>query len=407
MKQAEVVVAGHICLDVIPKLYERKDRARSLLDPGQLVVVGPAVMSTGGAVSNAGLALHRLGIRTVLMGKVGDDLFGGKVLDILRGQDPALAEGMSVRRGEPTSYSVVISPPGVDRMFLHCSGTNDTFGAGDVDYDRLSGAKLFHFGYPPIMKRIYSGGGRELERLLRRVRKHNVTTSLDMSMPDPESESGRVDWKSFLKRVLPYVDVFIPSFDEILFMLDRRLFAQLKRKAGTRDMVSVANGEMLSSVGEKLLNMGAAVVGIKLGDQGLYLRTTDDEIRLSKAGRCFSASLDQWTGRELLAPVFRVKVVGTTGSGDSTIAGFIAGLVKRLSPQDVLTAAVAVGASNVEKADAVSGVPSWARLRRRIDSGWKRSRTALNLEGWKWNRRDSLWSGIKDKSQTNSKERRS
>ncbi|HQT91464.1 MAG TPA: carbohydrate kinase family protein [Candidatus Kryptobacter bacterium] len=403
-KKAEVVVAGHICLDVIPKLYERKDGARTLLDPGQLVVVGPAVMSTGGAVSNAGLALHRLGIPTVLMGKVGDDLFGGKVLDILRGHDRALAESMSVTPGEPTSYSIVISPPGVDRMFLHCSGTNDTFGAGDVDYDRLSDAKLFHFGYPPIMRRIFSAGGRELERLLIRVRKHNVTTSLDMSMPDPESESGRVDWKSFLKRVLPYVDVFIPSFDEILFMLDRGSFAQLKRKAGSRDMLSVASGEMLSSIGEKLLNMGAAVVGIKLGNEGLYLRTTADPDRLSKAGRCFSANMDQWTGRELLAPVFKVKVVGTTGSGDSTIAGFIAGLVKGLPPQDVLTAAVAVGASNVEKADAVSGVPSWSELRRRIDAGWRRNRTGLNLPGWKWNRRDSVWSGITDKSQTINKE---
>lgn len=399
-----MVVAGHICLDVIPKLYERKDVARTLLDPGQLVVVGPAVMSTGGAVSNAGLALHRLGIPTVLMGKVGDDLFGGKVLDILRGHDPALTEGMSVTPGEPTSYSIVISPPGVDRMFLHCSGTNDTFGAGDVDYDRLNEAKLFHFGYPPIMRRIYSGGGRELEYLLKRVRKHNVTTSLDMSMPDPESASGRVDWKSFLKRVLPHVDVFVPSFDEILFMLDRELFGRLKRKAGNHHLVDVANGELLSSIGEKLLDMGAAVVGIKLGDQGLYLRTTDDPDCLSRAGRCFSTNVDQWTGRELLAPVFRVKVVGTTGSGDSTIAGFIAGLVKRLPPQDVLTAAVAVGASNVEKADAVSGVPSWTSLRRRIDGGWKRSRTRLELTGWKWNRRDSVWSGIKDKSQTNNKE---
>ncbi len=402
-KKAEVVVAGHICLDVIPKLYAREGGASTLLDPGQLVVVGPAVLSTGGAVSNAGLALHRLGIATVLMGKVGDDLFGGNVLGILRAHDPALAEGMRVTCGEPTSYSIVISPPGVDRMFLHCSGTNDTFGAGDVDYDRLSGAKLFHFGYPPIMRRIYSGGGRELEHLLIRVRKHNVTTSLDMSMPDPESESGRVDWRSFLKRVLPYVDVFIPSFDEILFMLDRRLFGKLKHKAGIHDLVSIANGDLLSLIGEKLLNMGAAVVGIKLGDQGLYLRTTDDPDRLSKAGGCFSANMDQWIDRELLAPVFKVKVVGTTGSGDSTIAGFIAGLVKGLPPQDVLTAAVAVGASNVEKADAVSGVPSWTRLRRRIDGGWKRSRTRLKLAGWKWNRRHSVWLGIKDKSQTNIK----
>lgn len=402
-----MVVAGHICLDVIPGLHERRNGTRGLLEPGQLVVVGPAVMSTGGAVSNAGLALHKLGIPTVLIGKVGNDLFGGAVLDLLRKHDPALTDGMIVVDGESTSYSIVISPPGIDRMFLHCAGTNDTFGARDVDYSRIVRAKVFHFGYPPIMRRIYSDGGRELEQLFLSVRRIGVTTSLDMSMPDPESESGRVDWRAFLKRVLPHVDVFLPSFEETLFMLDRRLFDQLRVKSGDRDMISAADERLLSSIGEELLRMGAAVVGLKLGSHGLYMRTTDDRNRLARAGRGFTGLVDEWTGRELLAPVFSVKVSGTTGSGDSTIAGFIAGLVKGLSPEGVLTAAVAVGACNVEKADAVSGVPSWTKLRRRIVKGWKRVKPGLRLSGWKWNRTHSVWVGITDSSRTNKKEKRS
>ena len=48
--------------------------------PGRLLQIGPATFSTGGPVSNTGLALHRLGIATRLMGKVGDDLLGQAAL---------------------------------------------------------------------------------------------------------------------------------------------------------------------------------------------------------------------------------------------------------------------------------------------------------------------------------------
>ena len=218
---AQVVVAGHICLDVIPTFEARGGGLDTLLIPGKLVEVGPAVASTGGAVSNTGLALHRLGIPTKLIGKVGDDLFGTAILDLLRHYDDALADGMVIGRGESSSYTIVINPPGVDRIFLHSSGTNDTFGPDDVDIDQLAGAQIFHFGYPPVMRRMYANRGVELATLMERMKVEGLTTSLDMAYPDPASEAGQVDWMALLERVLPYVDVFLPSLDEILFMLDR------------------------------------------------------------------------------------------------------------------------------------------------------------------------------------------
>jgi len=45
---------------------------------------GAATVSTGGAVSNTGIALHRLGVPTRLMGKVGDDILGRAIPDVLR-----------------------------------------------------------------------------------------------------------------------------------------------------------------------------------------------------------------------------------------------------------------------------------------------------------------------------------
>ncbi|MBN1812310.1 MAG: carbohydrate kinase family protein, partial [Anaerolineae bacterium] len=97
--------------------------------PGHLVEVGPAAIATGGAVSNTGLALHKLGIPTRLMGKVGDDLLGQAVRQVVATHGGDLVDGMVIDRTASTSYTIIINPPGVDRAFLHFPGANDTFGA--------------------------------------------------------------------------------------------------------------------------------------------------------------------------------------------------------------------------------------------------------------------------------------
>ncbi len=385
----EIVAAGHICLDMIPMFPDLGVGLSDLLTPGKLVNVGPLTTSTGGPVSNTGLALHRLGFATRLMGKVGDDVVGRAILDIIQSYGPALAEGMIVTRESPSSYTVVISPPGVDRIFLHCPGANDTFGAEDVDYTKLMGARLFHFGYPPLMKRMYADGGRELSLLLQRVKSLGLTTSLDMARPDPNSEAGRADWPAILARALPYIDLFLPSFDEILFMLDRSRFEAMTNRDD--DLNAQAELELLHGLAEELIGMGAAMVGFKLGTQGLYLLTTQNVARLEALGACVPAEPKKWAGQELLAPCFVVDVVGTTGSGDCTIAGFLGGLLKGFSLEAIMTSAVAVGACNVEQADALSGIPSWSIVEERIRTGWARRESAISSKGWQWESEKQIW----------------
>ena len=301
------------------------------LTPGALLQMGPAIISTGGAVSNTGLALHQLGLKTRLMGKVGADLFGRAVLDLLEQRSPEIAEGMIVDSRITTSYSVVISPPQTDRTFLHHSGANDTFTVADIPLTQLDGARLFHFGYPTLMRSIYADGGAEMESIFKLAKAKGLKTSLDMSLPDPASEAGRVDWTSWLQRVLPHVDIFLPSLDETRLML--------------------RTAESPSAIAAKLHAWGAGTVGLKMGAEGLFCR---------------------WAEREYHAPCFEVEVVGTTGSGDSTIAGFLAGFLHNLPPEDVMTMAVAVGACCCEAPDATSGIRSWEETRRRVSGGWKR-----------------------------------
>lgn len=356
-----IVVAGHLCLDIIPA-FDASAAGTPLFAPGKLVKVGSAVLATGGAVSNTGIALHRLGLPTRLMGKIGDDLFGRAVLDLVRAVSPALAAGMIVDAAADTSYTVVINPPGQDRMFLHCPGANDTFVAADVDLAKVEDAHIFHFGYPPIMRRMFLDDGAQLAALLANVRRAGVMTSVDMALPDPSSEAGQVDWRAVLARILPLADIFLPSLEEIAFMLDRPRFDQMNATHGW----STVDMAWLHQLTDELLAMGAAIVGLKLGDQGLYVCTTADRARLAGTGRAAPAALDDWCGRTLHVPCFHVPVAGTTGAGDCTIAGFLAGLTKGLTFAETVNAAVAVGAFNVESADATSGIPDWPAVAARM-----------------------------------------
>lgn len=393
--KADVIVAGHICLDLIPDLGHAGLAAITV--PGALVNVGGAVLSTGGTVANSGLALHRLGIATKLMGKIGDDPFGRLILDALGGYGPDMTDGMIVSAGEQSSYSIVISPRGADRIFLHCPGTNDTFRADDVSDESLAGAKLLHFGYPPLMKEMYSNDGRELEKLLARAKTKGLTVSLDMSRPDPDSPAGQVDWRSVLKRVLPYVDLYLPSWEETVFMLGAN-GSGFGTGAGEHSDI---NTQALAHMAGQLLEMGAAVVGIKIGEEGLYVRTTDQAERLRQFGAAMPSPIAAWEARELLTPCFEATVAGTTGAGDSTIAGFLCGFLYGLPPEDTMTAAVAVGACSVEALDATSGIVPWPAVVRRIEQGWRRRTPALRMEGWTMGTNGCCWVGPYDKHRLN------
>ena len=206
------------------------------------------------------------------------------------------------------------------------------------------------------MRRMYEENGAELRGMFSRAQSCGVTTSLDMSHIDPSSAAGAVDWRVWLANVLPVVDVFLPSIDETLAML---------RRSDAPDGAGFSV-EFLRGVCDELLELGATIVGLKLGEQGLYLRTST-----GAADRVHEGAAE-WNDAEIFAPCFQVDEAGTTGAGDCTIAGFIAAMREGASPEEAATMAVAVGAASVEAPDATSGVPTWDVLRDRIDGGWSR-----------------------------------
>ena len=392
--EREAIVAGHICLDVFPTL----SGGSVVYKPGQTIEAGPVIFSTGGAVSNTGLALHKLGVSTGLMGKVGSDLFGQAILQIIESHGPGLSEGMVVAPEESSSYSIILSPPNADRMFIHAPGCNATFGADDVRYDTLKQVRLFHFGYPPLMERMYANNGAELVTIFQRVKAMGIITTLDLAIPDPNSTAGRADWHAILSATLPHVDVFLPSAEEILLMLRRSLFDQLAANAHSNRPLEQMGPDIISELGQVLLDMGTKIVVLKIGDRGLYLRTANAAI-LARMGSSSIVDVAAWSDRELWAPCFATQVAGTTGSGDTTIAGFLMGLLRGMAPEETLQAACAVGACNVEAVDALSGIRSWPETAERIAAGWPRLPIALDLAeaGWLWDGTREVWIGPVDR----------
>lgn len=375
-----VVVAGHLCLDIFPDLNPlAPSDLPALCRPGRLQQIGPITFSTGGSVANTGLALHRLGIPVRLMGKVGADTLGRVVLEIIRAHRADLADGLFLDAASTTSYSLILSVPGVDRIFWHHPGANDTFCADDIDYAAVAEAAIFHLGYPPLMRRLFSRDGAEMARLFRRVQESGVITTLDMALPDPTSPGGQANWPAIYRAVLPHVDIFLPSLEELLFTLDRPLYQQLLA-AGAGDLLSQATPELLSDMGARLLALGVKMVVLKLGARGLYLHTASSSA-LSGLARPGWLNPQTWGDVGLWQPCFQVQVVGTTGAGDATIAGFLSGLLRGLSPDETVTAALAVGACNVEAHDALSGLRSWEETLARISAGWPRLRAGQGVVG--------------------------
>jgi sugar/nucleoside kinase (ribokinase family) len=100
----------------------------------------------------------------------------------------------------------------------------------------------------------------------------------------------------------------------------------------------------------------------------MYLRTGKPEL-FHRLGR-LNLNIQEWSNQDIWMPAFEVKVVGTTGAGDSAYAGFMAALLRNSSPIDALRLACAVGACNVEAPDATSGIRTWADTEARLATDW-------------------------------------
>jgi sugar/nucleoside kinase (ribokinase family) len=320
----EIVVAGHICVDLSPRLG-----ASARIDPGALIDTGPLRISLGGCVANTGLALADLGSDVRLHATVGDDELGAIVASRIAAQ-PRLHPALEVTDRAATSYSVVVEPEGLDRTFWHHTGANEVFTG---EHLAVGGADLVHLGYPPLLPGIVADGGAPLAALLERVRRHGATTSMDLAVVDPSSTVGALDWEAILRRTLPLTDVVSPSVDDLRSALGTSLLPADTAPSPRAQAAAFA---------ELLLAWGAGVVAISAGEDGLVVRAAGAE-RLRQAGRMLGPLAEAWADAALLAPPIPAPAfVSTNGAGDASTAGLLFAMSRGAGPE---AAADAAGAS--------------------------------------------------------------
>ena len=392
-KDLEIVAAGHTCLDLIPAftIEGEVDKMTDVLVPGKMINMGKCVVVGGGPVTNAGVSIRRLGVKTELIGKIGNDDFGQQILRWYEEHEGHF-QGIKVADGESTSYTIAICIPGIDRFYLHHCGANDTFGYEDMSFDLVKRAKLMLFGYPPWMKKLYENTGAELTKILKKTKELETTTALDLSIPDVSGYGDKIDWLSILEKWIPLSDIMVPSAEELFYFLYKKAFLEKKANLGPKEgVLDHMTVKEISTLGKDLIDMGTAIAMVKCGHRGLYIRTAGPD-RLREMGAAGCGNLENWANRELWFPVYEEeKFVGALGSGDSAIAGFLSAFVWKQSIESCLRYANAAGSMNVTVPDGLTWNKGFDDLTKRIKAGWKTKSLTIDEPGWKYER--DFWVG--------------
>ncbi len=273
--------------------------------PGSEERVSSISMHTGGGGALCALGVAKLGLRPALWGIIGDDPLGKFLEDELAGAGVTtfLSHDPEARTGVSIAFN-----PETDRSFLTYDGSCTDFSIGKLDSSLLERTKHVHLtGYRGQVNHD------DVLGIVEKARAAGCTVSLDIGWDD----TG--EWHDRIFEVIDRVDLFFCNRIEAL---------NYTRKADTGEALKV------------LASLGAMSV-IKLASEG-------------------AIALER--GRVVSSPAFPVKVVDTTGAGDSFNAGFLFGWLSRLSTADCLCLGNACGGLSVTKAGGNSAFPRASEL---------------------------------------------
>jgi sugar/nucleoside kinase (ribokinase family) len=367
-----IVVAGLVCIDITPEFnYNTKLDLSSCFQPGKLIRTKGVTVSAGGAVANTGLALAKLGAKVHLMYMVGNDSFGEMVSKQLNQYHVSTTPLKTDKAA--TSYSVILAFPGYDRIILHDVGANDILSADDFDYDVIHDACIFHFGYPQSMRKFYINNADELVYMYKRVHNMGVATSLDMALADMSSESSRIDWKHALKNLMPYVDIFAPSLEELCQSMDLEQYKIWNNESyqNGKTILDLIPNDYIEYLANQLISWGARIVLIKCGTRGMYLQTAS-QAAINQIGGGLTENLKGWGNQHFWMPCFRVdRVCSGTGAGDTSIAGFLYSIQRGYPIKRCVEIAAATGALCVTSYDTLSNIVSIDEINQKIKDGWE------------------------------------
>jgi sugar/nucleoside kinase (ribokinase family) len=290
---AGIIVADHVCTPI-----------SHLPAAGELVMADGMLLTIGGCAANTAVDLAKMEVDVAIAARVGADVFGRVVSDILR--DAHVDVGcLKTSASAATSQTLIVNVQGQDRRFIHTFGANREFSAADIPLPMLDRVKVFYLGGYLALPGVTQA---DLVPVFAAARARGVKTVLDIVVP------GKGEYLSQFERLLPYVDVFLPNQQEGEII------------TGVKDPVAQAEIFQRLGAGTTIITMGGD--GAVLVQQGLKLR----------------------------AGIFTMPLVDACGGGDAFDAGYIHGLLRGLSPEDCLRVASALGASCVRAIGSTPGV---------------------------------------------------
>lgn len=275
---------------------------------GRTIWVDSIEEGFGGNGANTSYALAKLGTPVRLLGMLGSDEAGSRVLASL--QNAGVDTTQVQRSGAlPTPTTVVLVNPNGARALLHQTGASrEAFKHPfKINGDLVAGCTWFHLANVYALPALRSHAGTMLESARQAGLRVSVDTGWD----------ARGEWLEILRPCLPVTDLLFVNEDEA------------RELTGLSHPIQAARA---------LQEHGVPNVVVKLGAAGCVV----------------------FTGEESIAsPAFQVPVVDTTGAGDCFVAGFLAALQRGLSYADAAHLANAVGALAVQKLGATTGLLSF------------------------------------------------
>jgi 2-dehydro-3-deoxygluconokinase len=284
--------------------------------PGRLRHAPSLELKIGGAESNLAIALSRLGLSAGWVGLLGEDEPGRLVLDRIRGEG---VETSRVRRlqDRPTGLYLREQVGQGARVYYYREGSAaSTMAPGAFDLEYLDGAEFLHLtGITPAL----SADCRDFVLwAAREAREGGVRVSFDVNYRSklwPPEEA-----RAFTEELLPRVDLFFAGDEETRAIWGKEDEGFLRELAG----------------------MGPREVVLKRGEEGCVAVVSGEVMRRS---------------------AFPVLEVDPVGAGDAFVAGYLAGHLWGLGPEERLRVANAMGALSVATLGDYEGLPDEEELR--------------------------------------------
>jgi ribokinase len=225
----------------------------------------------GGSAVNTAIVLSKMGIKSGLLGCLGEDVWGDLISDQLMNVGVGMT-GVRRRRVHSTGLIfIVVTPKGERTMFAY-RGANLEYSPPDVALDLFDGPSALHLsGYAFMESPQREAAWQAVEF----ARERDMIISLDTGL-DPVVRAS-----NDFKKLLPLLDICVLGREELKVLFEK---------------------ETPDEAVDSLLGKGVRMVGLKLGSEGCLIANTNEQVRF---------------------PAFQVETLDSTGAGDSFSAGML------------------------------------------------------------------------------------